>query len=322
MKKRALFTQFLFGFLLCLGVLVSACATNSKNVHASLVRENERMFWTLTGTDKNGETAKVYIQGTIHVGDERLFPLSPVVVSAWETSDRIAGEISSEGYENMEVMIQGMVLESYLNAKGRNIYDYLTEKQKETLYAVVDKDSADALVLFEPWVMTNLVTNSLYTDSGLSAEGGLDQWFIDRANESERPMLGLDELETQLELLRFGTYEQQLYILQEGLDDLADGKTDDEDTAQLYELYLTDDEDGIASLVSEEFILNDPSELAFAKEYNKMMYDDRNKAWADKIRDWLYEGGTTFIFAGSAHFVGERSVFYYLEQNGTLTYYN
>ena len=48
------------------------------------------------------------------------------------------------------------------------------------------------------------------------------------------------------------------------------------------------------------------------------MLTDRHSAWADKIKTWLAEGGSTFIFAGSAHFVGNDSVFFYLKQNGTL----
>jgi uncharacterized protein YbaP (TraB family) len=46
------------------------------------------MFWRITGTDAAGKQATVYIQGTIHLGDDRLYPLSGSVLNAWNSADR------------------------------------------------------------------------------------------------------------------------------------------------------------------------------------------------------------------------------------------
>ncbi|MBP5175364.1 MAG: TraB/GumN family protein, partial [Treponema sp.] len=46
--------------------------------------------------------------------------------------------------------------------------------------------------------------------------------------------------------------------------------------------------------------------------YNEALLTKRNKAWAEKIKGYLNEGGETFIFAGSMHFLGKDSVFKYL----------
>ncbi|MBO7486177.1 MAG: TraB/GumN family protein, partial [Spirochaetaceae bacterium] len=54
------------------------------------------------------------------------------------------------------------------------------------------------------------------------------------------------------------------------------------------------------------------------KPYYKKMFDERNKKWADKIADYLKQGGKTFIFAGTGHFTGDNSVFSYMRKNGTL----
>ena len=56
----------------------------------------------------------------------------------------------------------------------------------------------------------------------------------------------------------------------------------------------------------------------FMESYYKAIMDDRNSAWAKKIDSWLREGGSSFVFAGCAHFIGDHSVFYYLKENNTI----
>ena len=57
--------------------------------------------------------------------------------------------------------------------------------------------------------------------------------------------------------------------------------------------------------IDEGLYLTDPS----ATFNLTALLDDRNKAWSYKIEDYLLQGGTTFIFAGCAHFTGSASVF-------------
>jgi hypothetical protein len=62
----------------------------------------------------------------------------------------------------------------------------------------------------------------------------------------------------------------------------------------------------------------DEKRSAIYKDYDRMLYNDRNKAWAEKITDYLDAGGETFIFAGCAHFTAGETVFHYLKKLGTL----
>ena len=88
-------------------------------------------------------------------------------------------------------------------------------------------------------------------------------------------------------------------------------------TNSLYEAYLANDKAHFAQS-SDEAKKADETRHAFYKAYNKMIYDDRNKDWAKDITGYLREGGTTFIFAGTAHWTGEGSVFDYLRKMGTM----
>ena len=45
---------------------------------------------------------------------------------------------------------------------------------------------------------------------------------------------------------------------------------------------------------------------------------DRNIVWADKFEEYLNKGGTSFVFAGLAHFLGEDCVFEQMRIKGIL----
>ena len=54
------------------------------------------------------------------------------------------------------------------------------------------------------------------------------------------------------------------------------------------------------------------------QQYHDLVYTNRNKDWAEDITNYLNEGGTTFIFAGCAHWLGDDSVFHYLKEMKTI----
>ena len=84
-----------------LGLVLTSCVSTpsaSKKAPAILTKTDSRAFWRIDGTDKNGNPSTVYIQGTFHLGDERIFPLSEEVQQAFINADRHAGEISTQGY--------------------------------------------------------------------------------------------------------------------------------------------------------------------------------------------------------------------------------
>lgn len=278
------------------------------------------MFWQIDGVDADGKPSVVYIQGTIHVGDKRLYPLAPSVVEAWNSADRIVGEISTADWAKFQNELQNRMRESVRSARGRRISDSLTSEQTGALYSVLGKAEAEQTDLFEPWVTNLALQSAVYTNSGLSAEQGLDGQFMLLSYRQNREMEGLDDLETQFDVLAFGTYDEQLTMLQDVLDDIAGANDIEQFVRKLYDAYLTDDAASLDALLKESYRIDgEPAaKAALYKAYYEKTFTERNRAWAEKIAAWLSEGGTTFIFAGAGHFIGADSVFSYLRKNGTL----
>ncbi|MBR0475726.1 MAG: TraB/GumN family protein, partial [Treponema sp.] len=95
-------------------------------------------------------------------------------------------------------------------------------------------------------------------------------------------------------------YDEQLVQLKEILDGIDAQKFKEEMNSaakNLYEAYLSGDPKKLEELTSE---------------------DERNEKWAKIIQSYIEMGGTTFVYAGAAHWVGEKSVFAYLEEWGVV----
>lgn len=319
MKTKKFFKSLMTLVTVAFVVSLLSCASTSKKV--ATLEETNRMFWTLDGTDSKGNPSTIYFLGTIHLGDERLYPLPNEVVEALFSSDRIVAEISSDDMNNLQVEILKLMTQSLINAKGRKVFDYLDEEQIDALTSILG-DNVNVMSNYEPWVLNNLISTAIYINSGLDAAYGMDNNLMAMLMQNEIDWEGLDELQTQLDILCFGDYDQQLIIFKSTLDQIINSDEVNEYVNTMYETYLSGDVDKFEQVLSEDPSENDLSADAdideFNQKYKKAVFNDRNEAWAKKIKKYLANGGTTFIFAGSGHFVGDDSVFDQLKKIGVI----
>ena len=281
------------------------------------------MFWKISGVDKNGNPSFVYIQGTIHIGSEKLFPLDKEVLDAFNNADIIAGEISSEDMSKIQLYSMRLIQESFIKAGGKKISENLSPKEVESLKTLLGGPlNFNVVDGAEPWVLSlALLGKTVQETTELTAEYSLDSYFLKLANDSSRKVAGLDDIQVQLDILTFGTYEQQLTILKSSIKECSDEKSMEETKAELkalYDAYLAGDVEKLAS-ISDASNESDIAEYGdFGEEYQKLVFDKRNEDWAKDIKEFLENGGSTFIYAGAAHWVGKNSVFEYLRKQGTI----
>ncbi|MBO4319159.1 MAG: TraB/GumN family protein [Treponema sp.] len=315
MKKVFSFMTVIFVSLF----LFVSCAGSPK---AELVQSQKGLYWTVSGTDSKGKPSCVHILGTIHMGDDRLYPLPQEIMDDLENSSRIAAEVGSDDLAETERKMLTIMMESALKAHGRSLEKELTEDEVNVIVNAIGVQNFTVLKIFEPWVLMDTLGTLQWTKSGLTAEKGVDNTLMEMLKKKDRKWEGLDTLDDQLKILRYGTYDQQLYLLKELLAEIIDPTQSDEYLVKMYGAYLNGDAETLTQIIfaeEEEDLKNlDADTLKFMIEYNNLIMTQRNKAWAEKIKAWLKEGGETFIFAGSAHFLGDGSVFTYLKKNGVL----
>lgn len=285
-----------------------------KKTAADLIERPERMFWEIQGTDSQGNPATVYILGTIHLADKRLYPIDNTVLQLWDSADRVAGEISSNGWAQYMTDLQNRMVKSAETARGHDFRKNLTKEELDFLTKTLGVEAVEQFAQFEPWVLNTSLSQVLFTQTGLQASQGYDMYFIAKSQEKNRIMEGLDELSVQLDFLQFGTWDQQIILLKESIATLQKPQESISALQKLYEAYVSNDKKQIRDINIAEM------ETAIAKNtmyraYYNALYTDRNKEWAKQIQSWLNEGGTTFIFAGCGHFVGPDTVFDYLRKS-------
>lgn len=305
--------------------LVSCASTKAEvaapeKAPAVLTKEDARMFWSISGTDKNGNPSKIYIQGTFHIADERCYPLATVVSEAFMNADRVFGELSTEGTAELTEMMPAIYEESQARANGRRLTENLSEEDVAFLVSLAGQETVDALDIYEPWVFTTVLDTSIYLINGFAADYGPDAVFNMQAMMLGKNVEGLDTVDCQIEALSFGTYEQQMNNFKKSLDAFKDLESTRQEALDFYQAYLDGDTDRIAEIGFGELEGEDLSaeELEFNEGYKQVLICDRNEKWAGIFEDLLEEGGTTFVYAGTLHFVGDYSVFSYMEENGTL----
>lgn len=303
--------KIMFGFVFFL-VLLYNCFARDK---AIVEKKDGAMFWEMTGTDKNGNESKVYILGTFHAGDDRLYPLPQFVLDAYDNADIVCGEISTQGWEELQSVLISKMASDMLDSES-HLDQFLTEEEVALTYEYLGAQ-APYMFLYKPWVLNQVISSFTLSETNMDFVDAYDSFFIARSNDRGINMEGLDSVERQIDCLSYGDFDFQLVALKGSFEAIENPEETVENFLNLYEAYLSFDEKVMEEAYFKE-IETEINEYEGFKGYYDVLLVERNKDWAVTIDNYLNEGGTTFIFAGTGHFIGDDSVFNFMRANGTL----
>ena len=297
-------------FLLIFSFLVS-CKTKDSNSQADgeskavLIKHTERMFWEV----KKGDTS-IYVLGTIHVADKDFYPLEDKILEAFDKADRRVSELG--GKKEMEMVqekLQIKMLQHFNISPEKDLSNFLSEDKINVVKQELGENIAVPLFKFNPWILTIALNQVLYTKAGLDPQNGIDMHLLNRAGKKK--IEALESIDEQLDLLSSGTFEEQLKALKETIKELQNTDKAIDWLTKLKKLYLENNTEELKDFIGSLLDMSDGiSQDALLK--------DRNIVWADKFEEYLNKGGTTFVFAGLAHFLGEDSVFEQMRIKGIL----
>lgn len=286
---------------------------------ATLSKQDDAFYWKIDGVDAEGNPSVVYILGTFHIGDDRLYPLPANIVQDFNNADIICGEISTEGWADYQKTLMAKMMESYNMADGRSVDDFLTPEELDVIYEKLDPEKVKLFFSYSPMVLYTQISSFSYSDLGIDLVQAYDQYFITRANRKKRHMDGLDTIQTQIDCLFYGDYDFQLAMLKTQIKTIQDTSETTRMFLEMYEAYLSHDVKTMETAYFTE-LAYEIQENPGMQEYYESLLNKRNKDWAVKIANYIKNGGTTFIFAGVGHFIGEDSVFVEMSKNGTLDF--
>ena len=297
-------------FLLIFSFLVS-CKTKDSNSQADgepkavLIKHPERMFWEI----KKGD-ASIYVLGTIHVADKDFYPLEDRILEAFDKADRLVSELGGKKEKEMETLQEKLEIRILQNFNPKkDLSNFLSEDEINVIKQELGENIAVPLLKFNPWVLTLALNQVLYAKADLDPQNGIDMHLLNRAGKKN--IEALESIDEQLDLLSSGTFEEQLKALKETIDELQNADKTIDWLTKLKKLYLENNTEELKDFIGS---LLDMSEGIS----NDALLKDRNIVWSDKFEEYLNKGGTTFVFAGLAHFLGEDSVFEQMRIKGIL----
>jgi len=255
----------------------------------------------------NGETT-VYLLGSTHLGHEDFYPLAKKIEEAFESSDVILPEINM-----LEVDVnEDEITELALFEDDTTLKEVLSEESYAKLSDIFEANGIDLETYnnFEPWFVESLFTDIIHGESDLAPEHGVDLYFLQRAAEDDKEIIGLETVEKQYEVLSGFSMDTQVQNLEDYI------KTYEEQVNWLNELGYNwvHGNSNPNSLINH---LADSLENS-NEEYRQEMNDTRNINMANKLDEILQNdsGQTYFGIVGSMHVVIEPSIPRELEEKG------
>ena len=270
-------------------------------------------MWRVTSAEYPGS---LYLFGSIHIGDDEMFPLPDYVENAYAECGALAVECDIVAFEQLPewqiaehytpfLLNDGSTIRDHLNA---DIYDAAKELLRGAGYYNPMMDYYNAAM----W--SSLVDQVAAESTGLKFENGIDRHFLNDAHKTGKKILEIESVEFQYAMER--SFSDELYnLMMRGCveDSFLDDYSDD-----LHRLLSCWKNGTVAIALGAEsdYSALTEEERALAENYDKVTCDDRNVGMADAAESYIKQGMNVFFVVGAAHMCGEKGVVALLKARG------
>lgn len=271
-------------------------------------------FWKATkGTNT------VYLMGSIHVGIGPMYPVNNKVRNAIRKADSLYVECNSSTDEGQDAYLakttytDGTTIKNHISADS---YEELTKVCKK--YGL-NQQAVDTL---KPWFVANTISSfyeydtSSYSDISYYSAMGVDNYFMDIAEQAGIPIGELETVSGQLDIFDTMSDSDQQQYLDYYMDKVLYSSQDERDALMsvkldMWKCWATGDYKTFKQRYTDTSDTSDNS-------LNDKLTGERDTAMADKIAKMLdaNDGKTYFIVIGSAHVETDGLVVDQLKEKG------
>lgn len=266
------------------------------------------LFYRVTG--ENGE--KMWLLGTIHVGDGRTGFLPREIYNAFDDADALAVEFSPDAFEEAaasDPTLARQLAEAYFYLDGTGLADHIDAELMNRMKPLMLAGgmAGGTAAYYRPVIWWNLLGSLfLEQDGSLTSEKGVDQRLLELAEKREKKVLEIESGLSQIRMLADFSEPLQNMLLSELVDTGALAYC--REVRELYGFWCQGDESALqTALYPDESDLS-AEEAALMAEYNQAMYSERNARMLDAAKTYLDSGETVFYAVGLAHLLGENGL--------------
>jgi uncharacterized protein len=246
--------------------------------------------------DANGST--VHLAGSIHILPPGFYPLPRQFEDAFDQSDYLVLEVDTT--QTPPATLQALSIKHAQLPMTMNLRHVLPKSTYSQLANTLGEYGVDLqhFARLKPNFVTQQLALLALLSVGYDPESGLESHF--RKKIAQRPILQLETVAFQLELLFDMTLETQVQMTQAMLEQIPDFEIA---TADLITAWLAGDDTSFAAAIDAQS--GDTPELI---AFGESLIQARNQGMADTVTKYLQRPGNYFVLIGSAHLIGEEGV--------------
>ncbi len=296
MKKKNSFHKIALPLILT-GIIIFAAACTQKE-------PSECIIWK---TEINGST--FYLAGSIHTAKEAYYPLPVTYINYFQKADKLILELEND-FETIEMEIFNYAQKDTL-PESDYLNNYLKPESIEKLKTIFTEDELDKYFKYEGWLLNMTIAGTKSKLMGFDPLLAIDKYFYELATKSNKEIIGLDDIKTQIALFEFNApVMMQVQVLENTISNM-DSQAEQE--LPLLESYFAED----LALFEEEFLKSMDLTNPQVKQAYDMVFTSRNKSWVEKFEKLAEEQPATyFVLVGSGHYFGPNNVRELLEEKG------
>ena len=263
----------------------------------------KHFFWKVTGGK-----GVAYLLGTMHFGKADLYPLPHVIEAGFKASDTLVEEIDLSGGGDLKGSARDAIAHGTYPA-GDSIASHIGKNTLEMLtkYAQSHPLGANYQHL-KPWLLSLAINQQEARILGLDSRKGLDEHFLKQAIEERKPVIGLETVDFQLQMLMSFADDMQDRLL---LATLLEAQHEAELVGKIVGAWKSGDPDAMERVITEQV-----RDYPVLQPYLEKTLYARNAVMATKIDGLLQSGKTYFVAVGAAHLVGARGMLSQLRSRG------
>ena len=292
----------LYALSILLYVFVATCliACSGSSKKSETLPESKHFFWKVSD-----ENSSVWVLGSIHLADSTLYPLAPVIDSAFAHADELAVELNMNDEEVVKEVgaqsaAQGLLTEGTLR-------DLLPQDMWNTVDSLCTAWNVPIVMIEKtrPWLAAMTLSSYAFMQAGLNPEYGIDYVLLDRAAMDGKAIVGLETAEEQISALADTTESDSagVYYLKTTLHEIAEFESL---VSNLMHAWKTGDDEMLRRLLDDGEEEVPLQESKFKDEFEQRIYVNRNAKMADSIATFLREDRKVFVVVGVAHLALEK----------------
>lgn len=246
------------------------------------------------------EHGTMFLFGSVHFGHPDLYPFPAAIEDAFAASETLVVEVDGKALAEQRSALAEM---GKLPA-GRRLSDEIPSELHARLAEVLEEMliPVESFSQVAPWSLSLVLTEIAFNTLGYTAASGVDNYFMDRADQRE--IVALETPDEQIALLR----ELDGGASLSGAIDFLDSA--EANGPRMMKAWRCGDDAALGQAV-----LGPAPGPAAPGSFRERMFSARNRIMAERLEPLLARGDV-FVVVGAGHLLGEDGIPALLEARG------